>query len=56
MHERITSGGFQPEEMRKEHGQVTFDFNSPGGFVVEVNTLEQHPSSDLKSTVDPKYS
>jgi hypothetical protein len=53
MHERITAGGFQPEEIRKEHGRVTFYFNAPGGFVVEVNTLEQHPSSDLKSTVNP---
>jgi lactoylglutathione lyase len=53
MHDRITAGGFQPEKMRKEHGRITFYFNAPGGFVVEVNSLAQHPSADLMSTVNP---
>jgi catechol 2,3-dioxygenase-like lactoylglutathione lyase family enzyme len=37
--ERLSAGGFEPEEARHEHGRFTFYFKSPGGFTVEVNSF-----------------
>jgi hypothetical protein len=53
MHSRLTAGGFQPEEAREEHGRFTFYFKAPGGFVIEVNSLVQHPSAELRNSISP---
>ncbi len=39
MHERLTAGGFEPENVREEHGRMTFYFQAPGGFMIEVNAF-----------------
>lgn len=39
MHARLTAGGFNPQTPREEHGRVTFYFDAPGGFVVEVDAF-----------------
>ena len=39
MHERLTAGGFEPENVREEHGRMTFYFRAPGGFMIEVNAF-----------------
>ena len=39
IHARLTEGGFAPETPREEHGRVTFYFQAPGGFTVEVNAF-----------------
>ena len=39
IHERLAADGFSPEDIREEHGRMTFYFKAPGGFTVEVNTF-----------------
>ncbi len=39
IHEKLTAGGFAPEQPRDEHGRFTFYFKAPGGFTVEVNAF-----------------
>ncbi len=41
IHERLKSGGFEPEQPREEHGSYTFYLRSPGGFLVEIAHDEQ---------------
>ena len=43
--ENLREGGFEPQEAREEHGRFTFYFQAPGGFTVEVNTLNAQPRS-----------
>jgi lactoylglutathione lyase len=45
MHEKLTAGGFEPEEPREEHGRFTFYFKAPGGFTVEVNSMVSGPAA-----------
>ncbi|WP_462265107.1 VOC family protein [Mucilaginibacter sp.] len=49
LHEKIKAGGYEPEEVREEHGRMTFYFKAPGNFVVEVNSLIQQARPELKS-------
>ena len=49
MHEKLRAGGFDPEDVREEHGRITFYFKAPGNFVIEVNSLMQDARPDLKS-------
>ncbi|MGI4022085.1 MAG: VOC family protein [Janthinobacterium lividum] len=49
IHEKLKAGGFDPEEVREEHGRMTFYFKAPGNFVVEVNSLIQQARPDLKN-------
>ena len=39
IHAQLVADGFSPEEIREEHGRMTFYFAAPGGFTVEVNTF-----------------
>lgn len=39
IHAQLVAGGFSPGEPREEHGRVTFYFDAPGGFVVEVDAF-----------------
>ena len=39
VHATLTSGGFEPEQPREEHGRTTFYVRSPGGVVIEVNAF-----------------
>ena len=39
MHAKLQAGGFQPQEPREEHGRLTFYFDAPGGFVIEVDAF-----------------
>jgi hypothetical protein len=55
MHDRLTAGGFQPEEAREEHGRYTFYFKAPGGFVVEVNALVERARPALRDSVSPNH-
>lgn len=48
MHEKLKVGGFDPEDVREEHGRMTFYFKAPGNFVVEVNSLMQEARPELK--------
>lgn len=52
IHERITADGYTPEDIREEFGRLTFYFNAPGGFMVEVNSLIQEERPELKSKVN----
>jgi catechol 2,3-dioxygenase-like lactoylglutathione lyase family enzyme len=49
IHEKLKAGGFDPEDVREEHGRMTFYFKAPGNFVVEVNSLIQEARPELKS-------
>lgn len=49
IHEKLKAGGFNPEEVREEHGRMTFYFKTPGNFVVEVNSLIQQARPELKN-------
>lgn len=40
IHGALTSGGFEPEPPREEHGRTTFYFQAPGGITVEVNAFD----------------
>ena len=40
MHARLTADGFHAQRVREEHGRITFYFQAPGGFMVEVNSLK----------------
>ncbi len=53
IHQRLTADGFQPQHVREEHGRMTFYFNAPGGFVVEVNALLPKAPAGLRSAVSP---
>lgn len=48
IHEKLTAGGFEPEEVREEHGRMTFYFRAPGNFMIEVNSLLQEARPELK--------
>ena len=48
IHDQLKGGGFDPEEIREEHGRMTFYFKAPGNFVIEVNSLMQEARPDLK--------
>ena len=39
IHARLTADGFAPEAPREEHGRLTFYFQAPGGFTIEVNAF-----------------
>jgi lactoylglutathione lyase len=52
IHKKITAGGYNPEEIREEHGRMTFYFKAPGGFMVEVNSLIEANRPELKSMVN----
>lgn len=39
IHARLQEAGFNPQTPREEHGRVTFYFDAPGGFVVEVDAF-----------------
>ncbi|MFC0513066.1 VOC family protein [Mucilaginibacter angelicae] len=47
IHEKLKAGGFDPEDIREEHGRMTFYFKGPGNFVVEVNSLIQDARPEL---------
>ena len=49
IHEKLKAGGFAPEDIREEHGRMTFYFKAPGNFVIEVNSLIQQARPELKS-------
>lgn len=51
IHEKIKAGGYNPEDIRQEHGRMTFYFKAPGNFVVEVNSLIQEARPELKNQV-----
>ena len=48
IHEKLKAGGFDPEDIREEHGRMTFYFKAPGNFVIEVNSLMQEARPELK--------
>ncbi|MGY0037520.1 VOC family protein [Pedobacter sp. NJ-S-72] len=52
IHKKITAGGYNPEEIREEHGRMTFYFKAPGGFMVEVNSLIEANRPELKSMIN----
>ncbi|MBB5647017.1 VOC family protein [Pedobacter cryoconitis] len=52
LHEKITAGGYNPEEIREEHGRLTFYFMAPGGFMIEVNSLIEAKRPELKDKVN----
>ena len=39
IHERLRAGGFEPQTPREEFGRLTFYFQAPGGFTVEVQAF-----------------
>ena len=49
IHEKLKAGGFNPADVREEHGRMTFYFKAPGNFVIEVNSLMQQARPDLKA-------
>ena len=48
MHDKLKAGGFDVEDVREEHGRMTFYFKAPGNFVIEVNSLLQEARPELK--------
>ena len=49
IHEKLKNGGFEVEDIREEHGRMTFYFKAPGNFTIEVNSLVQQVRPELKS-------
>lgn len=49
---QLVAGGFEPGEIREEHGRMTFYFKAPGNFVVEVNSLSPEQKTELKQKVN----
>ena len=39
VHAKLTSGGFEPDQPKEEHGRTTFYVGSPGGVVIEVDAF-----------------
>ncbi|MFC4638893.1 VOC family protein [Deinococcus hohokamensis] len=39
IHARLSAAGLAVPPLREEHGRVTFYFDSPGGFVIEVEAF-----------------
>lgn len=39
IHARLSAGGFQVPPLHEDHGRLTFYFDAPGGFVVEVEAF-----------------
>ncbi|WP_027480684.1 VOC family protein [Deinococcus pimensis] len=44
VHARLVADGFTPEAPKEDHGRWTFYFDTPGGFVIEV----QHFMRELR--------
>ena len=41
LHGKLKEGGSEPEEPRQDHGRFTVYFKAPGGFTVEVNSMQE---------------
>lgn len=53
MHGRLTADGLNFGDMRNEFGRVTFYFQAPGGFGVEVNSLAEGGLKALQRQINP---